>query len=113
MNCLGVRNLARACSRTGSWLIHISTDYVYSENADYRECPKCAYGFHKWAGEIMARAETYNLTVLRVGCLYGMNRSKSFIHKFLGNAVKSNFSPDVVDCQSSVPTSTLFVCEAI
>lgn len=117
VNCLGAYNLASVCRETGTWLIHVSTDYVYSENAMYREFPKNIYGCHKFTGELLVVNSGLDYyTIVRVGCLYGMNRNKSFIHKFLENAkgkiAACDFRPQVVDFQRSVPTSTLFVCEA-
>jgi len=120
VNALGPKYLAEACARLGMRLLHISTDYVYSENStefsDYEEFPVNIYGYHKLIGELNIKAVMKdNYTILRVGCLYGMHRNKSFLHKFLqnvANAFKNNLGPvHVIDYQLTTPTSTCFVCD--
>ncbi|WP_327324797.1 dTDP-4-dehydrorhamnose reductase [Streptomyces sp. NBC_01210] len=59
VNIAGVRNVADACRRTGSRLVHISSDYVFDGAAPpdggYRETdlpsPLSVYGLTKLAGE--------------------------------------------------------------
>ena len=120
VNALGPKYLAEACTRLGMRLLHISTDYVYSENStelsDHEEFPVNIYGYHKLIGELNIRtAMKDNYTILRVGCLYGMHRGKSFVHKFLknvANAIRNKFNTvNVVDYQLTTPTSTCFVCD--
>ena len=114
VNALGPKYLAEACARLGMRLIHISTDYVYSDERP-EEFPVNIYGYHKLIGELNIKAAMKdNYAILRVGCLYGMHNSKSFLHKFLrnvANAVRNNFdSVNVIDYQLTTPTSTHFVC---
>lgn len=73
VNAVGAFNLSMACRDNGAWLIHISTDYVYSESSeDGRECPKNLYGHDKLLGEHYIRTALGRFTIIRVGCLYGM-----------------------------------------
>ena len=123
VNALAPRYIAEACNSLKMRLIHISTDYVYSDmslsTAMYHdEFPKNIYGYHKLIGELFIQnAMKSNYSIIRVGCLYGMNRGKSFIHKFLKNVSNSikhkDFSPLVMEYQCSTPTSTMFVCGTI
>ena len=65
VNALAVANIANACQRLGSWLIHISTDYVFDGNSvvPYKEedqtNPQNVYGNSKLTGE---------LAILASGC---------------------------------------------
>jgi dTDP-4-dehydrorhamnose reductase len=78
INGAGVANLARACAATGARLLHPSTDYVFSGDADspYAEdaptAPLNAYGRSKLAGERAIAAELPSHGyVVRTAWLYG------------------------------------------
>jgi dTDP-4-dehydrorhamnose reductase len=122
-NALGPKYLAEACQKMGYRLIHISTDYVYSQHSIgtrlyHDPFPINIYGTHKLIGELFIQNEMVNgnYTILRVGNLYGTECEKSFIHKFLKNVcdcVKIGKNPSVVPFQISVPTPTSFVANQI
>ena len=122
-NALGPKYLAEACQKMGYRLIHISTDYVYSQHSPETKLyhdpfPINIYGTHKLIGELFIQNEMVNgnYTILRVGNLYGVECEKSFIHKFLKNVcdcVKIGKNPSVVPFQISVPTPTSFVVNQI
>ncbi|HEX6444840.1 MAG TPA: dTDP-4-dehydrorhamnose reductase [Streptosporangiales bacterium] len=74
----GPAHLARACARTGARLLHVSTDYVFSGDADtpYAEDaptgPRTAYGRTKLAGERAVRElHPDGGYVVRTAWLYG------------------------------------------
>ena len=123
INALAPKYIAEACKNLNMRLVHISTDYVYSDKSlntstYHDEFPANIYGYHKLIGELFVKnAMPSNYTIIRVGCLYGMHREKSFVHKFLKNAASSirykDYSPTVVNYQRSTPTSTMFVCDII
>lgn len=132
-NVVGVKNLQWQCLLNDAHLIHISTDYVYSENSvtaetevsengipvfglHDREFPVNAYGCHKLLGEKFLNPK-YS-TAIRVGWLYGENSNgRSFVDKIVKsaeNATKDGrASISVVDDVFGIPTSTDFVADAI
>lgn len=77
VNAIGARNLAQYCERSGAYLLHISTDYVFdgSKRAPYLETdapsPLNAYGNSKLAGEYFVTSNCKNGAVLRVSGIYG------------------------------------------
>lgn len=125
VNVLAPRYLAEACSYLGMRLVHVSTDYVYSEHLNppipglQDEFPVNKYGCHKLMGELYIQREMLGkaYSILRVGCLYGMHREKSFVHRFLKNVCTSlkngDARPKVQDFQTSTPTPTRYVCRTI
>lgn len=108
LNVIAPKKIAEACNNFNVKLIHISTDYVFSEydsdikNYSYRlkspvyahniydePFPKNIYGMHKLMGEMnvrdVFRKKPKNFTIARTSWLYGKNGNKSFIHKFMKN----------------------------
>lgn len=104
VNALGVQNLAKACAFFKMKLIHISTDYVYSQfsakgkqlpyesisafnESNSHEFPVNVYGMQKLLGEKYAKESLpeNDCTILRTSWLYGNHNHKSFVHKFLKN----------------------------
>lgn len=114
VNGTGVANLARACTSTGTWLIHLSTDYVFDGRAtspyppDAVMAPVGAYGRTKAAGEWAVRAfapeQSY---VVRVAWLYGKH-GPSFVRTMNRLSGEQEFV-DVVDDQLGQPTWTVDV----
>lgn len=78
VNFHGSANIARACARLGTKLVHVSTDFVFAGSADagYAERdvgdPLQVYGRSKLAAE-RAAFECPGSAVVRVGLLYGFN----------------------------------------
>jgi dTDP-4-dehydrorhamnose reductase len=83
VNALGPRFLAERCAATGALLVQISTDYVFSGDADrpYTEGDPCAprsvYGISKLAGELLVRAAAPEHLIVRVSSLYGAGGSRA------------------------------------
>ena len=112
VNSLAVKWISKACHNVGTHLIHISTDYVFSElianvdennksdcdenmvklpfSNDDDEFPVNTYGYHKLIGELFIKStmNSSEYTILRVSWLYGKHNSKSFVHRFLRNCQK-------------------------
>ncbi len=76
INALGPENLAKACKRFGSLLVHISTDYVFPGTGfrPYREedptGPPSRYGQSKLDGELAVKAWNPRSLTLRTSWLY-------------------------------------------
>ena len=81
INAKGVEALAKACKHHQSWLIHISTDYVFDGALDRPYTPSDmtnplnVYGQSKLAGEKLIDA---------VGCIYSIVRT-SWLYSHYGN----------------------------
>jgi dTDP-4-dehydrorhamnose reductase len=79
VNGLGTRNLATECDKHGTYLLQISTDYVFDgrKKAPYTEedapFPLNVYANSKLAGEYFALTSCKNGAVLRVSGVYGKN----------------------------------------
>ena len=108
-NVVGPTYLAIICKRLNMKLIHISTDYVFSEKSaqdwhwpiEYNkynelhafhknnsvEWPVNIYGMQKLIAEhaIQNELPKKQYAILRTSWLYGMHNNKSFVHKFLKN----------------------------
>ncbi len=111
VNAGAVAHLAAACARSGSTLIHVSTDYVFAGDGSrpYREDdptgPRSAYGRSKVAGEEAV------LTVLSSGATAYVVRTAWVYGETGGNFVKTMVrlererdTLDVVDDQRGSPT---------
>ena len=110
INALGPKNLASACKRYDTLLVHYSTDYVFNgEKRDfYTELdepdPINNYGKSKLSGEDLLRNELDNFLLFRVSWVYGEGR-QNFLYKLKNWAEKSSVIRVVCD-QISVPTYT-------
>ena len=119
--------LALSCKQHKTKLIHISSDYVFSEVDSYRyenviPTPKNVYGEHKYIGELHIKnifgEKSKDYAILRTSWLYGAYNSKSFVHKFLLNTFRciNEGKEDQIEMTSneqSVPTSVWFLVQCI
>ena len=103
VNALSVRSMESACSRTGSYLIHVSTDYVFDgEKGMYVESdipnPINYFGLTKLVGESFAFTYDRSL-VIRTSGIYGIKMNfPLFVIKTLResgtvNCIDSYYSP--------------------
>ena len=110
VNALGVKNLAFACKKNNSLLVHYSSDYVfngrkeefYSEEDDTN--PVNTYGKTKLSGEVFLKEEAENYLLFRVSWVFGEGK-QNFLYKLLEWAKKNTVLKIVYD-QISVPTYT-------
>lgn len=80
VNAHAVQAMARACATKSARLIHVSTDYVFGEDAarsrplreDDPRAPVNVYGASKAMGETLARLACDDVVVLRVASLFGV-----------------------------------------
>lgn len=113
-NVSGVKSLAVAALRSGSTLVHYSTDYVFDgmKDAAYTASdalnPVNVYGLSKAAGEEIAslNPKTY---IIRTSWVFG--DGENFVVKMIRKALE--LTPlDVVADQFGRPTSTITLSEA-
>jgi len=90
LNRDAVRNLAEVARDHGAYLIHVSTDYVFSGEhchpykVDDEIAPKSVYGASKFAGEEAMRESGCNGSIIRTAWLYseyGRNFVKTMLQK--------------------------------
>ena len=119
LNAVGSANVAATCQRHGIRLIAMSTDYVFTGDANdaYTEFDTPTgginvYGQSKWAGEQAIRTHCPNHVIARISWLYGAG-GPSFVHTMLKLADGSRETLKVVDDQRGNPTSTTAVARAL
>jgi dTDP-4-dehydrorhamnose reductase len=88
VNHLAIDNLASQCAKIGSFLIHVSTDYVFDGTASraYNEQdktnPQSVYGASKLAGEIAIQRTDCRFLIIRTSWVfseYGNNFFKTML----------------------------------
>ncbi len=116
INCQALSNLAKACLANNSFLIHISTDYVFNgQNCKpYKEIdivePVSFYGISKWRGEQMAKNAEKGI-IIRTAWLYS-NFGTNFVHT-MQRLGRERESLNVVFDQVGTPTYAGHLAEAI
>jgi dTDP-4-dehydrorhamnose reductase len=116
INCVAVRDLARACRDIGAWLVTFSSDYVFRGDRrtphpeDALPGPVQTYGITRLAGENAAMAELpERAVVIRTCGLYGRSGAASkggnFVDKVLDLA-REQPAIEMSSDQTVTPTST-------
>lgn len=114
INAKGPLNLSIAAKCVGAKLLHISTDYVFSGDADtpYVETDECgpvtAYGRSKLKGEQNVLLNCDKAFVVRTSWLYGLLGS-NFV-KTIRRVAKEKGVLTVVDDQRGNPTNAEDLC---
>jgi dTDP-4-dehydrorhamnose reductase len=118
VNAVGAANLAHACSVAGARMLQVSTDYVFSgeANSPYAEdaplAPRSAYGRTKGAGEWAVRTYLPSASwVVRTAWLYGAH-GPNFV-KTMARLAAERDTVSVVDDQRGQPTWTVDLADAI
>jgi dTDP-4-dehydrorhamnose reductase len=121
-NSLAPAVLARECAEAGSHFVHVSTDYVFSGDAQrpYREDdptgPRSVYGSTKLAGDLAVLATSREFLVVRTSWVFGKGRN--FIAAVLAQAAARRAGSAsgplrVVDDQLGRPTYAVDLAAAI
>jgi len=115
VNGEGPRNLAEACGESGSVLVQVSTDYVFSGTKkgayleDDRPDPASVYGKTKLEGEDAVAAAPKHL-IVRTSWVFG--DGQNFIRSIL-NAAKTAPELSVVEDQWGLPSYAVHLAPAI
>lgn len=108
VNERGVQNIAMACDHSEAFLIHISTDFVFSgeTNIPLTESnmvnPKNIYGTSKLAGERMIKSYAENHIIIRTSWLYS-SFGNNFVKTIL-RLVQEKDALNIVFDQVGTPT---------
>jgi dTDP-4-dehydrorhamnose reductase len=111
VNAEGVKNLAEACNKTNTVLIHISTDYVFDgeKGAPYLPNdltnPINEYGKSKLLGEQYIQEIMSKFFIIRTSWLYSKNYGKNFYRTILDLA-KTKEELTITTDQTGCPTNT-------
>ena len=117
VNVDAVQNLAEACTINGTYLIHISTDFVFRGNAflplteEAKPDPVSVYGFTKLEGESVALKSNHKTLIIRTSWLYS-----SFGNNFVKTMIRFGKEKDelgVVVDQIGTPTYAGDLAKAI
>ena len=117
INFLAVSILAKACDEIDSWLIHLSTDYIFDglSKVPYKETikpnPQSIYGISKLKGELAIKNIDSKYIILRTAWVfseYGDNFFKKMID--LG---KENQELSIIQDQLGCPTYAQDIATAI
>jgi dTDP-4-dehydrorhamnose reductase len=112
VNATGAQHLAKCALEMGSFLIHMSTDYVFDGQLEqgraYTEAdtpnPVTVYGKTKWAGEQAIQESMQQYAILRTAWLYGAS-GHNFLKTILRRTVQAPKTPlRIVDDQYGCPT---------
>ncbi|HGJ67181.1 TPA: dTDP-4-dehydrorhamnose reductase [bacterium] len=110
VNAEGVMNLAIACKKNNTMLVHYSTDYIFDGlkkdfyNEDDEPNPLNKYGQSKLLGEKYLQDTMSDFLLFRVSWVFGGGR-QNFLSKLLDWA-KNNKVLNIVCDQISIPTYT-------
>lgn len=113
VNATAVAAMAEATARTGGWLVHYSTDYVFdgTKGDRYVETdeprPVSVYGATKLEGERLVAASGCRHLIFRTSWVYAAH-GRNFPRTILRLA-RERDTLDVVDDQVGCPTSAAFL----
>ena len=114
VNATGAANVAHACARAGSELIHVSTDYVFDGDfgggeprpyeIDDRTNPTSVYGRTKLEGEFEVLAAMPTAHVVRTAWIYAGGEGGSDFVSVMRRLAAGDGDVDVVADQIGTPT---------
>jgi dTDP-4-dehydrorhamnose reductase len=110
-NVLAVENVANVCGKSGSHLIHVSTDFIFDGThgpLDESAVPNpiSFYGKSKLAAEEIIQRSKLNWTIIRTVLVYGITKdmSRSNIVLWVKKSLEEGKTINVVNDQWRTPT---------
>lgn len=110
-NVTGVENLARACEKTKTHLVHVSTDFIFDGthgplDETAQPNPLSYYGESKLAAEKVVQNSHTTWAILRTVLVYGVteNMSRSNIVLWVKKSLEEGKNISVVNDQWRTPT---------
>ncbi len=110
-NVVGTKNIVECCEKFSSWVVYISTDFVFDGvKGSYKEGdeknPVSYYGMTKAIGEDIIISSRVKHTILRIAMLYGYNSEsdKTTFFKWCYNGLKEGKELNLVNDQFGCPT---------
>ena len=110
-NVTAVENIVKACEANGSFLLHLSTDFIFDgENGPYTEAatanPISYYGESKLAAENVVMKSRVNWAIARTVLVYGVafDMSRSNIILWVKKSLEEGKTINVVNDQWRTPT---------
>jgi dTDP-4-dehydrorhamnose reductase len=111
LNVDAVQYLINACEHQGSFLVHLSTDFIFDGaagpyNEQAQPNPLSYYGESKWEAERIIQQSTIPWAIARTVLVYGVtaNMSRSNIILWVKNSLEAGKTIQVVDDQWRTPT---------
>lgn len=110
--------LARWASKTGAFLVYLSSDYVFDgETGNYGEHhppnPVNYYGLTKLMGEVAFRASAADSAIIRASSIYGLGPGRKNFAKFLIERLKKGEEVKALVDQYTTPTQAQLLAEAV
>ena len=109
INSKATELIAKQCSDVNSFLIYVSTDYVFDGelgmyNEDHNPNPISIYGKSKHDGEKAVQNFTSNWCIARTSTPYGIHATKKSFPTWIIDTVKQNKLVNIVSDQFTSPT---------
>ena len=125
LNVVAVKNLIKACEKAGSFLLHLSTDFIFDgEEGPYLENaipnPLSFYGQSKLDAEKLIQESSIKWAIARTVLVYGITEgmSRSNIILWVKNSLEQGKELQIVNDQWRTPTlaedlakGCLLICE--
>jgi dTDP-4-dehydrorhamnose reductase len=117
LNVQGTENIIKACQKTGSKLIYVSSDFVFdgrkgTYSEDDATGPINYYAYTKVKGEEAVQKSGLEYAITRVSVLYGWHARMGFV-SWVIHELKSENEINVVDDHFNSPTLAINARDAI
>jgi len=118
VNVDATRSIVRASRVTKSFLIYVSTDYVFDgEKGMYKEddvpCPISYYGLTKLIGEELVKASDLLYTIVRPSAIYGVGAGKLNFALYVADRLSRGEKIKALVDQYVSPTLNVLLARAI